>query len=157
VFHRIKQNTIITLYNILEVISCSRLENFWGHPKQQMKYKKHVKPYYVTTAIKDFRKKRYYQHGVPTNVFRALCPSPLSNMQADPKVPKLDYTRIINKNITCLQNDTLSQILQQQSFYSLFRQKSVYSYNFMNRISLTGIWHTCMYLAAGKKIKYLVP
>jgi hypothetical protein len=82
VFYRIKQNTSIALYNILEVISCSRLENFWGHPKQQMKYKKHVKPYYLTTPIKDFRKKRCYQHGVPTNVFLALCLSPLWNMQA---------------------------------------------------------------------------
>jgi hypothetical protein len=54
VFYRIKQNTSIALYNILEVISCSRLENFWGHPKQHMKYKKHVKQYYLTTAIKDF-------------------------------------------------------------------------------------------------------
>jgi hypothetical protein len=52
-------------------------------------------------------------------------PSPLpvtsiEHASIDPKVSKLDYTRIINKNITCLQNDTLSQILQQQSFYPLF-------------------------------------
>jgi hypothetical protein len=88
----IKHNTSVALllYNILEVISCSRLENFWGHPKHQTKYKKHVNPYYLTTAIRDFRKKRCYQHGVPTNVFLALCLSPLSNMEAEtPKSPSL--------------------------------------------------------------------